>query len=103
MAFSIRMTGMKWCDGEYIPIEVPGEMSGDRVSITDFGFRKIDISVGYLDYFSVLSVDEAIELAKSHYEGFPVAFDSTWKHVRQSLGNVDFVIAHLFEWESGLG
>lgn len=97
------MIGITWHDGEYTLTEVPGEISGDRVSVSDFGFKKIDWTVGYLDYVAVLSAHQALELARSHYEGAPVGFESTWNQVRKTVTSADFIIAHLFEWESGLG
>lgn len=103
MAFSIKLRGMTWRDGEYALFEVPGEISGDRVSLSDFGFKQINMTPGHLDYVAVLSLDQALQLANSHYDGAPVGIEPTWEQVRQSIASADFIIAHLFEWESGHG
>jgi hypothetical protein len=103
MAFSIRLTGMKWHDGKYRVIEIPAEISGDTARVADLGFRRIAISTGHLDYFATLSVSEALELVQHHYEGLSAHFRSTQNQALENLKRTDFVLAHLFEWDSGLG
>jgi len=112
MAFALKLTGIKWRDGEYSTIQVPGEMSARRPSSDDARFREISISAGYLDYYAIHSVDEALKIAASHYQGLSKLWeptgqshiaDETLSQVEEAIEGADFVLAHLFEWESGLG
>ncbi|MDZ7790296.1 MAG: hypothetical protein U5L08_07365 [Xanthomonadales bacterium] len=112
MAFALKFTGMKWQDGKYGTSQAPGEVSGEHIPPDDTRFRKIALTAGYIDCFAVLSVDEALNIASAHYKTLPQSFgvDAHSKHpeenlreVHRALEDADFVIAHLFEWDSGLG
>lgn len=113
MAFAIKLTAMKWSEGRYSCIEVPGEISDRHLSSDDSRFRQIALTAGYLDYFAILSPEEAREIARTHYEelplwpprptGQPSLKDEALSKAEDALRDVDFVVAHLFEWESGLG
>lgn len=105
MAFAIKLTAMKWNQGWYSCIEVPGEISDRHISSDDPRFRQIAQTAGYLDYFAILSPEEAREIAAAHYKGLSSAWelDKAMSKVEDALEGVNFVVAHLFEWDSGLG
>jgi hypothetical protein len=112
MTFAIKLTAMKWRQGRYSCVEVPGEISDQHVSPDDSRFRQISLTAGYLDYFAILSPSEAREIAAKHYEklsclwepaGKSFVADEALSKVEGALKDVDFVVAHLYEWESGLG
>lgn len=112
MAFAVKLTAMKWNQGGYSCVEVPGEISDRHISPNDPRFRRIAQTAGYLDYFAILSLGEAREIATTHYEelsslwepaGKSSVADEALNKVKNALEDVDFVVAHLYEWESGLG
>ena len=111
MAFSLRLTGMKWNNGGSTVVPIPNDVPGGGAKASDSRFRQISQNHGYLDYFAVLSRDEALQLvqerqplveswmrldpqspARSRYE-------ATLDAIRES----DVVIANCYEWESGFG
>ena len=112
MAFGIKLTAMKWSQGGYSCLEVPGNISDRYVSPEDPRFRQIDLTAGHLDYFAILSPEEAQEIAARHYEELAYLWESAGKSyvadealgkVEDALKDVDFVVAHLYEWESCIG
>lgn len=105
MAFAIKLTAMKWDQDGYSSIEVPGEISDRHISSDDPRFRRIDQTAGYLDYFAILSPKEAREIAAAPYKGLAPAWepDKAMSKVEDALEDSNFVVAHLFEWDSGLG
>jgi hypothetical protein len=112
MAFSIKLTAMKWGEGGYACVEVPGEISDRHVSSDDPRFRQIAQTTGYLDYFAVLSPEEAREIAAMHYKelaslwkssGHSTNAEEALNEAKDALEGADIVVAHLYEWESGLG
>lgn len=105
MAFAIKLTAMKWDQGGYSCVEVPGEISDRHISSDDPRFRQIAQTPGYLDYFAILSPEEAREIATAHYKKLSSAWepDKAMSKVEHALEDANFVVAHLFEWDSGLG
>ena len=112
MAFAIKLTAMKWSQGGYSCLEVPGNISDRHVSPDDPRFRQMALTGGHLDYFAILSPAEAREIAATHYEELAYLWESAGKSyvadealskVENALKDVDFVVAHLYEWGSGLG
>src|SRR5687767_14773628 len=72
-------------------------------------FRLLPSSTGYADYAAVLSVEEVITIMDTHVkavraEGLPGARDQRLEEkLNQHRDKTIFVIAHIYEWESGLG
>jgi hypothetical protein len=111
MALSLRFIGISWHNGECSAEPVPGEIGSGHSLAQDPRFRAIPLNDGYADYFAVLSAAEALEIARPYYESLAVSWRSVGKEssaraelqqIEAALAKATFVIAHLFEWESGL-
>lgn len=105
MALNLQLLGVKWLKGQY-SLHPIAEMGVNWNYIDDPRFRKIKLNGGYLDAFATLSTDEALEIVKPYYEERA----DLWCDPKQleklggievTLREVDFVFAHLIEWESG--
>lgn len=110
MAFSIKLSGMKWHHGNWVVVDVPGEISGDHVASGDTRFRRIAMTAGHLDYFAILSVEEALEITSNNNRSGDLKPDEVSPNtneklveIKKTLQNVDLVFAHQFEWDSGFG
>ena len=64
------------------------------------GFRDLSQKgSGYQDFVALLSVKEAIQMARSYYDETPHPALDTFK---KSLDGISFVVVHIYEWESGM-
>jgi hypothetical protein len=111
MAFSLRLTGIKWQDGVATAITFPGDVPGGGIDRQDARFRDISEDAGYLDYYAVLSQDEALQIVKDRewlveswmkYDARSPA-RAVYEAMINAIRESDLVIAHDYEWESGLG
>ena len=108
------MFGIRWEANKYALQPVSGHIGDARLLMDDPRFRDVsEAGSSYLDYVGVLSVEEAVEMAKSDND--EIARSRTPKEVaafkleerldkfKKSLEGVQFVVIHIYEWESGLG
>ena len=111
MAFSLRLTGIKWKDGVATAITVPGDVPGGGIDRQDPRFRELSEDAGYLDNYAVLSRDEALQIVRDRewlveswmkYDVSGTA-RSNYEAMQRAIQESDLVIAHNYEWESGLG
>lgn len=101
MAFSIEILGIRWERGQYALERVTGDVGGwrgVRELMRDPRFRNLSSQAGYLDYVAVLSVNEALALARAAASSAPAGISA----LEASLAGAAFVLVHIFEWESGL-
>jgi hypothetical protein len=113
MAFSLKFIGINWRRGEYSIRRIPAEI-GISVSTVfdDPRFREISNDApGYRDFYAVLSPAEALEIARPYYEKLVEALrpsgkqsldEKEFQEIETAVRKVDIVVAHVFEWESGL-
>jgi hypothetical protein len=92
MGDSLSLIGINWRVSiprtEVYLSTLPNRIDGPR-------FRKIEITDGYLDSCTVLSPTEAIDLVTDHCS------NSALQSFRVAVNKVP-IIAHVFQWESGL-
>jgi hypothetical protein len=102
MALSLKFIGIKWRYGECSIEQIPGEFGVNATSFLqpstrDPRFREVHVkNDGYFDCYAVLSPSEALELARLHPSGTPL------QQIEAALYEVNIVVAHVFEWETGL-
>jgi hypothetical protein len=111
MAFDVKILGVKLDLGKYSFYEAGGWI-GDACELrADSRFRNVSHSPGYMDYMGVLTVEEALAMAKNCYDRVaarrsPEA-QAEWGDYRpydsfaERLRGASFVLVHIFEWESG--
>lgn len=111
MAFSLRLTGIRWKDGIATAITIPGDVPGARVNTQDPRFRELSEDAGYLDYYALLSKEEALQIVQGGewlVDGWMKCNASStaradYEAMQRAIQESDLVIAHNYEWESGLG
>ena len=110
MAFSLRLTGVKWEDGVATAITIPGDVPGGAMNRPDPRFRELSEDAGYLDYYAVLRKEEALQIVKAgewlveSWMKLDASSPARANHeaMLKAIQESDLVIAHNYEWESGL-
>jgi hypothetical protein len=109
MAFALALVGIEWRGGHYFVREFSREIEGAEILRDDPRFRRIAVCDGYADAFAVLSPSEALAIARQHYQHLASIWGSEGKQAEDALHEVEvglkdvaIVLAHIFEWESGL-
>ena len=110
MAFTIKFTGIKIQQGQYETIFVPGEVPGLLCNLDESRFTEIKLSLTYSDSFIILTPAEALKLYLRYYRVIESLSeeedmddsDSIVGRIEKALSQADFVIAHRYEWESGM-
>ena len=103
MAFSIEILGIRWEGGQYALERMTADVGSARELMRDPRFRNLSSQAGYLDVVAVLSVNEALSMARAAADraGAPPA-SAGISAFEESLADAAFVLVHIFEWESGL-
>ena len=111
MALSLRFIGVIERNGQCTAEPIPGQIGVGHGFARDPWFREIPLNDGYADYFAVLTPEEALKIARPWYESLAASWKSVGKEsaaraeleqIEARLANAAGVIAHIFEWESGL-
>ncbi len=113
MAFSVEILAVHLDFGRYSLRKTHGWIGNAHTLMDDPRFRDVSHMQSYMDYAGILTVDEAVAMAKAHYHqnaqsASPEIRESTGdpnvhsEAFRNSLHGASFVLVHIGEWESGL-
>lgn len=98
MALFVRFTGVKAMHPTHETLYLPWEIPGVGARIHSFTFRPVQMSPTYSDSVAILTPEETQEWVWSFYGSSPESLP----RIEQLLKDVDYVIAHLYEWDSGM-
>lgn len=110
MALGLKFIGVAHHHGEYTIERIPGEVGCGFEYLQDQRFREITSTPGFYDSYAILTPEEALAIAKPHYEKLADLWRTTGEHskadaqlemMEAGLRKANIVIAHVFDWESG--
>src|SRR4051812_40390787 len=106
MALSIDLLGVRWEGGKYSLQEVRGYIGGPEKLMSDPRFRDVSQMQSYLDFMGVLTVPEALAMAKDCYapttasrtpeERAEWSGSSRYDTFAKSLRSASFVLVHVY-------
>ena len=96
MALSTEIIGILWEQGKYSLESSSGFLGNEWELIGDPRFRNVSQNPSYRDYMAILTVREALDMARRCYG------DGGYKDLEKSLRKASFVLIHIYEWESGM-
>lgn len=112
MAFDVKILGVRWENGKYSLKKAVGWIGDAGTLMADPRFRDVSQMQSYIDYMGILTVEEALAMAKIHYDNMVASRTpeeqaerggySAYDTFQKSLSGVSFVLVHINEWESGL-
>ena len=113
MAFSVEILAVHLDFGQYSLKKAHYWIGDARTLMDDPRFRNVSHMQSYMDYAGILTVEEAVAMAKAYYtqnaqsESLLIreATGDPREHsekFRESLRGASFVLVHIGEWESGL-
>jgi hypothetical protein len=93
-----------WEQDECCLLHLPSKIGTYARLWEDSRFRNIHGAHGYLDHYAVLSPAEAAELISLYYEkAVCLEKEGELENIQTTIKRARIVVAHYYEWESGLG
>lgn len=105
MGFSVELTGVPWKAGESC-WKIQEVVWPKHVLEVDARFRTVSLNHGYLDFVAVLTVEEAQEINSRYLDWKLEHWERKNRELQQMLethrADTDFVVVHIYEWETGM-
>lgn len=104
MALSVQLIAIKWHLGDF-SVTQRIDLSWNPYKLReDNRFRDVDVTSHYLDSMAILSLDEVLEIERQMYivDNDSAKAEECVNILREKLRDASFVIAQIYEWESGL-